>query len=1485
MDGPPGGPNRNTVRRGEHAAPDRYADAVTGRGPQPLPPAPMSPTRPLGAGGNGNGGSGYAAQRSGQADPGYAQGGGQNGHGGPDAYAVQTTQPSQNGYPRQNGHDGYAGYSAQDTSTGYRPYNPQDVRNGNVGTDVQNGYGQNPFSQDGYTQSGYTPDGYGQNGYGYGGQNGHNRNGQDGRRRDDAPRQSGKGKRPRKQLGSDRRTKALPLVPKPVSDARVAMGRLAIIVTVTAWIAYVVQWFFADFFHPGYESAVARAEEILYLAIVTLLTASAMAYLLSRIGFFYRTRTHHRATRASLDQYFDTHRPTLTTIIPSYQEEERVIMTTVLSAALQEYPDKTVVLLIDDPYVPKTSKAREQQEAARALPAKVERLLAEPAQRFASGLQSLENALRRGDAMGPQAMLAVASAYAEAIAWLEDLAAGQEIVDHTDTFFVNEIILRLAESFREVRGALLDSAGEGVVLHPQMFLRLYRRLVWTFSVRVTSFERKRYVSLSHEPNKAENLNSYMSIMGGHWREAQVPGGLALVPTRPGTGLYIPDPDYVVTLDADSVLLPEYCLRLVHLLEQHEYQDMAIAQTPYSAFPGSATRLERIAGATTDLQHIVHQGLTYYDATFWVGANAVIRKRALNQIADTSYIGDYEVKQYIKDRTLIEDTESTIDMGLHGWRLFNYPERLSYSATPPDFGSLCIQRRRWANGGLLILSKLHRTRRARKSKGNRMRFAEYFLRWNYMASICWSSASLLILLAFPFSAALISPLLGLVALPYFLCMASDLRYCGYKRIDVLRIYGFNLVLLGVNLAGTLSSIVQGITASKAPFARTPKVKDRTVVPGFLLIAPYLLIALAGYTAYRAYVHHLTENLCYAVLNVTLAFYAVKSYIGLRNSIVDGWIHGTSVLYKKPGKRRWWSAFRGRTTEEVKPTDWRDVLQTGYAEFQYKALTGPSPVQAPAGPLPDGPAKRRLSFLRVLVALIVLAGAGYGSYYGVKNRLLAPVAVVHQTWFAPYVDVTLTPTYQFQSSTSDPSRQSVLGFVVAASSSQCTPSWGGDYTLSEAGQALAVGPRIAQLQQEGEQAIVSFGGKANTSLDVACPTAGALTAAYQSVISTYNLTTIDLDIEGSALDNFGAETRRAQAIASLEQTDPKLNVWLTLPVEQNGLQDDALSVISSMLRDHVSLAGINIMAMDYNSVPAGTSMGQMAEDALNATAAQLTKLYPQYGIKLRAQQIWQRLGATVMIGENDMQGQNFTVTDARTLVSFAAANHLGRLSMWSVNRDSQCGSTFPETGLLSNTCSGTTQSNLEFSQIFSSLQGSAVILPNSGNVQPVAPDTNPADAPYPLWSSTANYPLGYKVVENGEIYQAKWYNSGDDPSAQVQFAWQTPWELLGPVLPGDHQSDIFTLPAGSYPAWSQTKGYKTGAKVLYQGLPYEAKWANQGVSPATEASDPSGSPWKALYSIPGEPSGAPALGVNPTATDSPSSAVPTVSPSATSGQGAG
>lgn len=731
-----------------------------------------------------------------------------------------------------------------------------------------------------------------------------------------------------RQWGSDRRDVPPPAVAPPISDRRLALGRLAIVATLCAWCAYFATWVFTDLLNSQHSTAVDLTESIAYLLVVTLPTASAIAYLLTRLGFFYRARSHHRAMRRELEELYDTRTPTLTAIVPSYQEDTRVIRSTLLSAALQEYPEKRIVLLIDDPPNPARRPARELLEGARALPAEIEELLAPPAARFARALEDFEATVHRDRVLDQATMEDLAASYDAAAAWLEDFAGTYPQVDHTDTFLVNEVLLRLAQDFETVRDAVREAAREEVVLPAARIRQLYRRLAWTFRVEVRSFERKRFVSLSAEPNKATNLNSYIGLMGGTYREVRTPSGLALVPCAPNEAdLTVPDPDYVLTLDADSILLPEYCLRLVHQLERSEHRDVAIAQTPYSAFPGAATRLERIAGATTDLQHLVHQGLTYYHATFWVGANAVIRKTALDQIAVKGYIGDWEIRQYIRDRTVIEDTESTIDLGAHGWSLFNYPERLSYSATPPDYGSLCIQRRRWANGGLLILPRLWHHSRARRRAGSRVRFNEQFLRWNYMASICWSTVSLLVLLAFPFNATLINPLLGLVALPYFVAMASDLRYCGYKRSDVARVYGLNLILLPVNLAGTVASLTQGITASKSAFARTPKVRDRTVTPAFFVVAPYLLIGLAGYTFWVAYEHGLKENMGYATLNILLTLYAIVAFIGVRHSLADGWLHFKSLLYKRERAARRHPA--GSALAAAPSLDWQQVLQVGPA----------------------------------------------------------------------------------------------------------------------------------------------------------------------------------------------------------------------------------------------------------------------------------------------------------------------------------------------------------------------------------------------------------------------------------------------------------------------------------------------------------------------------------------------------------------------------
>jgi len=53
-----------------------------------------------------------------------------------------------------------------------------------------------------------------------------------------------------------------------------------------------------------------------------------------------------------------------------------------------------------------------------------------------------------------------------------------------------------------------------------------------------------------------------------------------------------------------------------------------------------------------------------------------------------------------------------------------------TAPRAGFGSLCIQRQRWANGGLLILPKLRQQSRARPCPRRPDPLRELFLRWNY-----------------------------------------------------------------------------------------------------------------------------------------------------------------------------------------------------------------------------------------------------------------------------------------------------------------------------------------------------------------------------------------------------------------------------------------------------------------------------------------------------------------------------------------------------------------------------------------------------------------------------------------------------------------------------------------------------------------------------------------------------------------------------------
>jgi chitinase len=505
----------------------------------------------------------------------------------------------------------------------------------------------------------------------------------------------------------------------------------------------------------------------------------------------------------------------------------------------------------------------------------------------------------------------------------------------------------------------------------------------------------------------------------------------------------------------------------------------------------------------------------------------------------------------------------------------------------------------------------------------------------------------------------------------------------------------------------------------------------------------------------------------------------------------------------------------------------------------------------------PPPPRLSPLRLalFLAVVILAAGGIGLALWPRSPAAAALSV--RSSFAPYVDVTLTPTYAFEVPSANPVSNVVLGFVVASPRSRCTPSWGGYYTLSRAESALNLDERISQVRAQGGTPIISYGGRDNTELAVSCTSVPALTAAYRAPIARYSAGAIDLDIEGAALGNVAANERRSLALAAIQRTDPHLKVWLTLPVTPHGLTADALAAISSMLRAHVALTGVNVMAMDFFPAPhPGHGMLGPVESAIDSSHDQLDSVYRSVGLELSSSAIWRHLGATVMIGTNDVASERFTTTDARALVSFAGRRALARVSMWSLNRDAQCGTVFPQTGILSNTCSGVRQQPLAFTQIFSHFAATetAIGTPETPQVVGQVPQAEPDDAatsPYPIWMASAAYVAGYKVVWHRNIYQAQWYTQGVSPDTPAQTAAQTPWLLIGPVLPGAHAPAPQRFDKGRHTVWSNSAVYHSGARVRYHGLPYEAKWYTQGVPPSASLPPDPQSAWLPLFAAPGEP----------------------------------
>src|SRR5262249_33123093 len=81
--------------------------------------------------------------------------------------------------------------------------------------------------------------------------------------------------------------------------------------------------------------------QALFLAIVGFLIYGGLVYQVARLGHLRRLWAHRPADDKVLQHFFRSpHTPAVSILVPSYKEDPQVVRRTLLSAALQDYPNR-----------------------------------------------------------------------------------------------------------------------------------------------------------------------------------------------------------------------------------------------------------------------------------------------------------------------------------------------------------------------------------------------------------------------------------------------------------------------------------------------------------------------------------------------------------------------------------------------------------------------------------------------------------------------------------------------------------------------------------------------------------------------------------------------------------------------------------------------------------------------------------------------------------------------------------------------------------------------------------------------------------------------------------------------------------------------------------------------------------------------------------------------------------------------------------------
>jgi chitodextrinase len=510
---------------------------------------------------------------------------------------------------------------------------------------------------------------------------------------------------------------------------------------------------------------------------------------------------------------------------------------------------------------------------------------------------------------------------------------------------------------------------------------------------------------------------------------------------------------------------------------------------------------------------------------------------------------------------------------------------------------------------------------------------------------------------------------------------------------------------------------------------------------------------------------------------------------------------------------------------------------------------------------GPVRRPLrALLTCVVAATASAGlalTGAGAAHAAAPRATAATALPSHV-FAPYFEAYNGDSLSGLAAASG-NKYLTMAFLQTASVGSCTPYWNGDSSMP-VGQAT-FGADIDTLQAGGGDAIPSFGGYAadDSGTDIAdsCGDVNSIAAAYEKVVTTYDVSRIDLDVEDNSLTDAAGLDRRNKAVKLVQDwaaaNGRTVQFSYTLPTTTHGLttgslgDGSGLSVLKNAVADGVRLDVVNLMTFDYYD-NAAHDMAADTETAAQGLHDQLKALYPAK----TDTQLWGMVGITEMPGIDDFgAAETFSTANATTVYNWAVGKGVNTLSFWALQRDN--GGCPGQGG--SDTCSGTTQSTWQFSHTFEPFTGggsttpppaddfSVSLTPSAASVAAGASATSTVKTAVAA-GSAQSVTLGVSGAPAGVTASVSPGSVTAGGSATLSVATTTAAKAGSYTLTVTGKAGATTHTAAytltvtggagggcTATAWTKSAIYVGGDQVSYGGHTWQAKWWTTGETPGT------------------------------------------------------